>query len=480
MRGTTQWQARPYQPQDDRLNKGKPYICRLAPYEYHVEIEWLDTDPAPHSLRYRRHGTLEAWRELAAEDTRVTVEGLETDSEYEFQILRKGETPAKSAVRPVRTGWVPGRVVNYLHPQDMQYAFSGRALCSPCLVKLPSGALLASMDLYTNGGPQNLTLLFRSDDRGKTWRYLCDLFPCYWATLFMHKGRLYVQGCSTEYGDILIGVSEDEGASFSKPVALFYGSCSNLASGWQRTPMPMIYKEGRLYVGVDYGAWQTGGHCVGVLSIDENADLLQPENWRCSELVAFDPAWPGAPKGDNRGMLEGNVVIATDGGLKCLYRIDLKGCQPDHGIAVAMAVNPYSPEAPLAFEGFVALPSGSNSKTHLLQDPLTGWYIAIGNICVDEKTPTQRNVLALQCSRDLKSFQVIKYLLDSRKESPAEVGYQYIHFIIDGEDILYLSRTARNGARNYHDANYQTFHTIENFRQLLPDAHKENAGPDPV
>ena len=51
--------------------------------------------------------------------------------------------------------------------------------------------------------------------------------------------------------------------------------------------------------------------------------------------------------------------------------------------------------------------------------------------------------------------------------SPAEVGFQYIFFLIDGDDILYLSRTSINGARNFHDANHQTFHRIRAFRQYL-------------
>lgn len=50
--------------------------------------------------------------------------------------------------------------------------------------------------------------------------------------------------------------------------------------------------------------------------------------------------------------------------------------------------------------------------------------------------------------------------------SPAEVGMQYQHFIIDGDDILWLSRTAFNQPANYHDANCRTFHASEDFRSL--------------
>lgn len=31
---------------------------------------------------------------------------------------------------------------------------------------------------------------------------------------------------------------------------------------------------------------------------------------------------------------------------------------------------------------------------------------------------------------------------------------------------IYICRVAMNGAHNFHDANYQTLHRVENFRNL--------------
>jgi len=61
---------------------------------------------------------------------------------------------------------------------------------------------------------------------------------------------------------------------------------------------------------------------------------------------------------------------------------------------------------------------------------------------------------------------VARDLLDYRDHDANDVGFQYVDFMIEGNDILYLCRTAMNGAHNYHDANYQTFHRIKNFRNL--------------
>jgi hypothetical protein len=50
-------------------------------------------------------------------------------------------------------------------------------------------------------------------------------------------------------------------------------------------------------------------------------------------------------------------------------------------------------------------------------------------------------------------------------------GFQYVEWLIEGDDIIFLSRTAYDEvdseANNYHDANYLTFHRIENFRESV-------------
>ena len=48
----------------------------------------------------------------------------------------------------------------------------------------------------------------------------------------------------------------------------------------------------------------------------------------------------------------------------------------------------------------------------------------------------------------------------------AHVGFQYVDFAIEGEDLLFLCRTALNGANSFHDSNYSTFHRIKNFREI--------------
>ncbi|MNF07207.1 hypothetical protein D3C80_2073400 [compost metagenome] len=53
-------------------------------------------------------------------------------------------------------------------------------------------------------------------------------------------------------------------------------------------------------------------------------------------------------------------------------------------------------------------------------------------------------------------------------EDPLRHAFQYIDWLFDGNDIVFVSRTAfddaEGGAKAAHDANYLTFHRIEKFR----------------
>jgi hypothetical protein len=53
------------------------------------------------------------------------------------------------------------------------------------------------------------------------------------------------------------------------------------------------------------------------------------------------------------------------------------------------------------------------------------------------------------------------------QDSAQLTGFQYVDWQFDGEDLLYLVRTAYDGAHNYHDANRITFHRLSSFRDLL-------------
>lgn len=460
MRGQSTWSYRPYRPL--LSDAGDIYICRVVPYEHKIRFEWLDTGDTSYTVYYRLREQTDftCWGTTAA--CACDIEGLAPDTEYAFYVSAGAK---KSRVRLARCGAHVGTAVNYLHPDDEAYAFSGRYLCSPSLVRHPDGFLLAAMDLFAPEHPQNLTLIFRSDDEGASWHYVSELMPCFWGKLFIHRGELYMLACSTEYGDLLIGKSIDGGRTFGAPVTLLRGSNGKNGNvGVHKNPQNILQHNGRIYATLEWGAWANKqyGHAAMVMSCDADADLLDPASWSFTEPLKFTPFVPELEGLPTKTMtIEGTPVLAPDGRVLNVMRFG------KYHNAIAYAVDAADPDAPLSFSHLVDFPANF-SKFMIKRDAQTGWYYSIGTRVYDPALPKARNLLSLLRSRDLIHFEVVTDLLDYRDRDVATVGFQYVDFEIEGEDIIFLCRTAINGAHTYHDSNYSTFHRICNFRSLEP------------
>ena len=122
-------------------------------------------------------------------------------------------------------------------------------------------------------------------------------------------------------------------------------------------------------------------------------------------------------------------------------------------------------EKQLSFYGI--MPFEANlSKFMIKYDGETGRYYSVATRLYDGCSDSARNLMSLMSSANLREWKVVCDLHDHRNEDVARVGFQYADFEFDGEDIIYLCRTAVNGAHSYHDSNYSTFHRIENFRKI--------------
>ena len=73
----------------------------------------------------------------------------------------------------------------------------------------------------------------------------------------------------------------------------------------------------------------------------------------------------------------------------------------------------------------------------------------------------------LLVSDDGKNWRVAFDIIDKRAEDCTKVGFQYISMAVEGDDLVFLCRTAMNGADSYHNSNYITFHRIKDFRRLI-------------
>jgi len=456
MKGNRNIHHRPYIPYNRHSDAARPYICRLVPGADHVTLEWLKKEEGVHYLVIRRRGE-ENGRRTEITTTTVTENDLSENTEYELFI----ESPSGlvSNVRPFITSDVPegATVINYLHPEDKQYAFSGNCLCSPSLVRAKSGRLLAGMDVFAAKNGQNVTLIFSSDDDGKSWHYLTDLHPFYWANMFLHKGAVYALGQTQEYGDLYIVRSDDEGESWSEPSLLFYGSswCCK-GGGIQHTPMQLTYFEGRLYASFEYGNWGLPeGHLPGVMSVDAESDIMNPENWHFSDVLQYDGKWKEDDGGVKGHSIEGNLVVGPDGVLYDIMRHKM-------GLWLKLRVNTDDLDAA---PEYVAMEEAPVTTSMFRIFPYKGKYLLITNRKTEETAAmfddgNYRNVLSAFVSEDLRSFRLVKDIVDFRSHDSRLYGFQYPCYIAEEDGVRLTVRSAFNGAENFHNANYSLYYYL--------------------
>jgi len=459
MKGLSHWNYRPFTHVTQLGQRRLPVVCRVAPGVRRFEFQWYDDGfDGEHAVRYRVRGAGK-WTSLPLAGDTVPLEDLEDETDYEFIVYRLG-AEGESRLKLARTGFVPGTVINYIHPMEREINPLGYCPSSPTIVRLPSGALLCGHDVWAPAKPSNVTQLFRSADEGGTWRYVTDLCPCLWPELFVHRGALYILACTEEYGDLVVSRSDDEGATWRAPAHIMTGG-GHTEIGPHKAPVPVVEHEGRLHTAIEFGAWRIRDHQSTILSIDVDADLMEPANWRYGAFLPLDRSWKGMPEGIRAGYIEGNVVVGPDGELRNLLRID----HPSSGRAVLLRGNSADPEAQQTFEGVVPCPVGSNSKFQMARDPVTGKYIAVGT----EQTGAfhGRTVLSMAASDDLYGWKVVYRLFDYHDADPAKVGFQYPDWIFSGDDLCVQVRVAFNQADTFHNGNFSIFTKVEDFRRYL-------------
>ena len=200
-----------------------------------------------------------------------------------------------------------------------------------------------------------------------------------------------------------------------------------------------------------------------VMSAPVDADLLDSDSWLYSEPIDYNPNWEGVAKGKTDGNIEGNLTI-IDGKLYNIMRYGIgPACDPPYGLIMSFRVDTENPENPLEFDRVIEFP-GNRSKFTIKYDEVSKKYFTFATRLTNPHI-SNRYLLTLMVSDDAIHWSVLKDIYDYSHMDPQEAGFQYVDYEFEGDDIIFLCRTAMNGAEDYHNSNYQTFHKIENFRQ---------------
>lgn len=274
-----------------------------------------------------------------------------------------------------------------------------------------------------------------SKDKGKSWNLLSKKkLGVLHASTFYHDGVLYALGDVSEgYGGIV--KSTDGGQTWSDPVQLNFKV--------RNSPSHVVVSQGRLWLAMESP--------VSAISASSTSNLMNPDNWVLAERLDNIRTGNEADMIVNR---EGSPVIIPKGSRK---------------------IRILSPTKTIVEDGVDDFKlTGSGSKYSVIYDPESDKYWALTS-----HSPIEGNIrtgVVLSSSSDLKTFTIEKQVIQGK--SSGFHGFNYPFMQIDGDDIVFVSRTAweneEGQAQRWHDANMLTFHRIRNFRNIGLNSLKNN------
>jgi YhcH/YjgK/YiaL family protein len=361
----------------------------------------------------------------------------------------------------------PGIVVDHISKE------TGKYIGSPGLCIMRDGSYVASHDEF---GPESsefqsaVTKIFLSKDKGETWAHISSIDGQFWSNLFVHNDDLYIMGTNKHHGNFIIRKSTDGGYSWTIPYNKTNGLI--LEGEYHTAPMPVTLYNGRIWRAVEYATAPTTRwgkrYSAMMVSAPVNADLLKAESWRKTTYLMYDSAYLDRKFG---GWLEGNAVVDLNGNMLDILRVAVPAGHEEYAAFVKISKDgktaSFDPE-----KGFIKFPGGSKKFT-IRYDQVTKRYWMLTNYVapgLKKQNPANvRNRQVLCSSENLKDWEMHQVLL--QHPDVKNHGFQYVEWQFEGDDIIFLSRTAfddeTGGANNNHDANFLTFHRIKNFRAMI-------------
>lgn len=305
--------------------------------------------------------------------------------------------------------------------------------------------------------PSTVTYLKRSEDDGKTWETVGSLPSMRWATVFAHKGEIYLLGNHNRDDDhAWLAHLLPDGTFETVKIG------ENTGPG---NPCPMLFAKGRIYKAMNNRA----------ISIDQDANLMDPTCWTVSENTTsslLNADWKARVgiTAERFYYEEINVVEAPDGGIMAVMRTNNIGVNKiillrlsDDGKTWS-----YLPD----HDGLVSMPT-TRSRFTCRRDPKSGRYVALTSV---PNTVTcdhmNRTVSAVVVSDDLKHWELKDYLIIERdlmnaRHAAAMHGFQYIDFVFAEEDILFVIRESRGESNMWHDGNHISYYRLKNYPDVI-------------
>jgi hypothetical protein len=389
----------------------------------------------------------------------------------------------------------------------------------PLLAVLPSGRLVAGHNIsqrgkdYYNFREDDWGMwrnkLYYSDDRGQNWNHTAD-HPVTNGRLIFNGDDIYLFGGAD---GMQVMRSQDQGESWTGPYAIIPDGI------WYNEPTNHLFSNGHVFLVMNKITRQLrpatrGTYAPVVFSARVGDDWTQPDAWTKSNIYTFDdaiaehgsaamvgiPFYPygfhAASGGDRRpmykiGWWEPNIVQISDPehlwydpdgrtfhifqrapvGKTNIAALCKATVADDGAIKVSLQLAP-SGESML----FVPFPGG-HGMFNIQYDSESKLYWLLSQQSYDSMKKIElfnpkrwnlghheRHRFALHFSKNCVDWCFAGLLANTE-----DVG-QSRHcasFVFDGSDLHWLSRSAGPQAKNAHDADMITFHTVHNFRDLV-------------
>ncbi len=351
----------------------------------------------------------------------------------------------------------PGVVIDHVPATTKAY------VGSPSIVKLPDGAYVATHDLFGPGSTYSATRVFRSTDDGRSWAHVLTLDDSFWGGLFVHRQTLYLMGCIGQFKSMVIRKSTDGGLTWSDPKDSKNGLIRD-EGRYHTAPVPVVEHDGRLWRAMEDEISGAREFRAFMVSAGTDSDLLDAESWTTSTRLPGDPS---LLSGEFGGWLEGNAVVGQDGHMVDILRVDYRKGGGEY--AAIVRISDDGRESSFSPDDFVLFPGGCKKFT-IRRDPVDGTYWTLSNMVADGfeeyNVERARNLLVLMKSSDLREWSVTRRVLYHPQID--NHAFQYVDWQFDGDDLIVVSRTAHEdglgGAHTQHDANFMTFHRVDQFR----------------